>query len=168
MGTIAEKIYNIKQEYKQEYEPVRNSTLSLYRLVIDSEAEAASDSELKRFDKTIHEWGYDIMSDIPITKKLIEYASKSDCFIQYLLDTNRIQVKKKDEFKPYTLTVEVKNARIHNTLYCLTHMRYNESILSFKERNGMLVFSTDSDAFKKMTIQKLRDKKMNKPIPTPK
>ena len=169
--SYAEKVYNIKPKPKQEqeYEPVERASLSLYELAIASDdGEGASSSELKRFDKIIHKWGYDIISDIPITEKFIEYASKSDCFIQYLLDSNRIQVKKKDEFKPYTLTIEVENARIHNTLYCLTHMKYNESIISFKEKNGMVAFSTDSGALKEMLKRQLRDNKMNKTVYTPK
>jgi len=136
-----------------EYEPVPGMTLSLWDAIDDSDASVA---ELKHLDSTIHSWGYGLMDQIPIDKRFFNYASKSDCFIAYLLNTDRIREKKQEEFKPYTITIHVSDKMVSNTLYCMSKMLYGQSMLTYKGTCNMLAKDTNVNRVKSILREQLK------------
>ena len=135
-----------------EYEPVPGMTLSLFDAIDDSDASVA---ELKHLDSTIHSWGYGLMDQIPIDKRFFDYASKSTCFIAYLLDTGKIR-EKQEEFKPYTITIHVNDKLVSNTLYCMSKMLYGQSMLAYKGTCDMLAKDTDVNRVRSTLREQLK------------
>jgi len=53
--------------------------------------------------------------DFEIDQGFINYASKSPCFMKFLLDTGRAE--KADIFEPYQFSIKIHSKALHNALY---------------------------------------------------